>query len=95
MTGSLDAPRGHAVYTVHPESGEVTTLLQNPAPHEAIGAVSRPVGLAVGPDGSLYVANLGVIEASPSGLLPRPGTGAIWRVVPSDAAIATPEVSGG
>ncbi len=94
VTGVLDAPRGHAVYTVHPESGEVTTLLQNPAPHEATGAVSRPVGLAVGPDGSLYVADLGVIETSPSGLLPRAGTGAIWRVVLSDTAMATPEVTG-
>jgi glucose/arabinose dehydrogenase len=94
VTGVLDEPRGHAVYTVHPESGEVTTLLQNPAPHEATGAVSRPVGLAFGPDGSLYVADLGVIETSPAGILPRAGTGAIWRVVPSDTAMATPEVTG-
>jgi glucose/arabinose dehydrogenase/uncharacterized cupredoxin-like copper-binding protein len=94
VTGVLDEPKGHAVYTVHPESGEVTTLLQNPAPHEATGAVSRPVGLAFGPDGSLYVADLGVIETSPAGILPRAGTGAVWRVVPSDTAIATPEVTG-
>jgi glucose/arabinose dehydrogenase/uncharacterized cupredoxin-like copper-binding protein len=94
VTGVLDEPRGHAVYTVHPESGEVTTLLQNPAPHEATGSVSRPVGLDFGPDGSLYVADLGVIETSPAGILPRAGTGAIWRVVPSDMAIATPEVTG-
>jgi glucose/arabinose dehydrogenase/uncharacterized cupredoxin-like copper-binding protein len=93
VTGVLDEPQGHAVYTVHPESGEVTTLLQNPAPHEATGAVSRPVGLAFGPDGSLYVADLGVIETSPAGILPRAGTGAIWRVVASDTDMATPEVT--
>ena len=95
VTGVVDRPRGHAVYAVDPESGAVEALLQNPAPHEATGAVSRPVGLAFGPDGSLYVADLGVIETSPSGLLPRPGTGAIWRVVPSEVATATPEETGG
>jgi uncharacterized cupredoxin-like copper-binding protein len=52
------------------------------------------VGLAFGPDGSLYVADLGVIEASPAGILPRAGTGAIWRVVPGETAMATPEVTG-
>ena len=94
VTGVLDEPRGHAVYMVNPESGTVEAILQNPAPHEATGAVSRPVGLDFGPDGSLYVADLGVIETSPAGILPRAGTGAIWRVVPSDTAMATPEVTG-
>ena len=90
VAGTLTEPRGHAVYAVHPESGEVEALLQNPAPHEATGAVARPVGLAFGPDGSLYVADLGVIETSPAGILPRAGTGAIWRVVPSEAAGEAP-----
>jgi uncharacterized cupredoxin-like copper-binding protein len=94
VTGTLMEPRGYAVYTVHPESGEVTPLLQNPSPDKPSGAVSRPVGLGFGPDGSLYVADLGVIETSPAGILPRAGTGAIWRVVPSETAMATPEVTG-
>jgi glucose/arabinose dehydrogenase/uncharacterized cupredoxin-like copper-binding protein len=94
VTGTLTESRGHAVYAVHPESGAVTALLQNPTPDEATGAVSRPVGLDFGPDGSLYVADLGVIETSPAGILPRAGTGAIWRVVPSESAMATPAVTG-
>jgi uncharacterized cupredoxin-like copper-binding protein len=94
VTGTLTESRGHAVYAVHPESGEVTPLLQNPSPEKPTGAVSRPVGLDFGPDGSLYVADLGVIETSPAGILPRAGTGAIWRVVPSETAMATPEVTG-
>jgi uncharacterized cupredoxin-like copper-binding protein len=93
VSGVLDEPRGHAVYAVDPESGAVDTLLQNPSPDKPTGAVSRPVGLAFGPDGSLYVADLGVIEASPAGLLPRPGTGAIWRVVASDTGMATPDAT--
>jgi uncharacterized cupredoxin-like copper-binding protein len=93
VTGTLTESRGHAVYAVHPESGEVTPLLQNPSPEKPTGAVSRPVGLDFGPDGSLYVADLGVIETSPAGILPRAGTGAIWRVVPSESAMATPAVT--
>jgi uncharacterized cupredoxin-like copper-binding protein len=93
VTGTLTESRGHAVYAVHPESGKVTPLLQNPSPDKPTGAVSRPVGLAFGPDGSLYVADLGVIETSPAGILPRAGTGAIWRVVPSESAMATPAVT--
>jgi uncharacterized cupredoxin-like copper-binding protein/streptogramin lyase len=94
VTGTLMEPRGYAVYVVHPESGEVIPLLQNPSPDKPTGAVSRPVGLAFGPDGSLYVADLGVIETSPAGILPRAGTGAIWRVVPGETGMATPEVTG-
>ncbi|MBW3633947.1 MAG: hypothetical protein KY456_13070, partial [Chloroflexi bacterium] len=94
VTGMPGEHRGHAVYTVHPESGEVTTLLQNPHPHEPTGTVARPVGLAVADDGALYVADLGIIESTTVGLLPRPGTGAIWRVVPSETGMATPEVTG-
>jgi glucose/arabinose dehydrogenase/uncharacterized cupredoxin-like copper-binding protein len=94
VTGTLTEPRGHAVYVVHPESGEVQALLQNPSPKDPTGAVSRPVGLAFSPDGSLYIADLGVIETSPAGILPRAGTGAIWRVVPSETTMATPEVTG-
>jgi uncharacterized cupredoxin-like copper-binding protein len=93
VTGTLTESRGHAVYAVHPESGEVTPLLQNPSPDKPTGAVSRPVGLSFGPDGSLYVADLGVIETSPAGILPRAGTGAIWRVVPSESAMVTPEAT--
>jgi glucose/arabinose dehydrogenase len=98
VTGMPGEHRGHAVFQVDPESGEVDTFLQNPHPHEPTGAPARPLGLAFGPDGSLYVADLGIIESSTVGLTPRPNTGAIWRVVPSDGAGAaetdTPAAAG-
>ncbi|HEV2066713.1 MAG TPA: cupredoxin domain-containing protein [Thermomicrobiales bacterium] len=80
---------GHAVYRIEQETGGVETFLQNPHPHEPTGAPARPVGIAFAPDGSLYVADLGIIEASPAGLVPRPNTGAIWRIMP-EGPVGTP-----
>ena len=37
------------------------------------------------------MADLGIIESTTAGLIPRPGTGAIWRVVPTGIEEGTPE----
>jgi len=94
ITGVVKEPVGFEVDRVDPGSGEIEDFLENPHPGPEGSGPERPVGLAFGPDGSLYVADLGVIETSPAGILPRAGTGAIWRVVPSETMMATPEVTG-
>jgi len=94
ITGVVKEPVGFEVDRVDPGSGEIEDFLENPHPGPEGSGPERPVGLAFGPDGSLYVADLGVIETSPAGILPRAGTGAIWRVVPSETTMATPEVTG-
>ncbi|MEA2514011.1 MAG: hypothetical protein QOJ59_3498 [Thermomicrobiales bacterium] len=70
--GTGPPPTG-AVDLVVPATGEIVGLLRNPAPGPAGGAPEHPIGLAFGPDGALYLADLGVF--------PTPKTGAIWRVV--------------
>jgi glucose/arabinose dehydrogenase len=72
-TGSIDL--------VSPETGAIVPLLRDPTPGPAGGAPEHPIGLALAPDGSLYVADVGVV--------PYAKTGAIWRIVPSGAAAAS------
>ncbi len=81
VTGPVEQPFPGKVDRVDPETGAIEDFLTNPSPGPAGGEPERPAGLASAPDGSLYVADLGVIEGSTAGLIPRPNSGAIWRVV--------------
>ena len=84
VAGPLEQPIPGKVDAVDTEIGKVEDLLVNPAPGAAGGAPERPVGLAFAGDGSLYVADLGVIEGSTAGLIPRANTGAVWRITRTD-----------
>lgn len=83
VVGPLETPLPGKVDAVDVGTGELSDLFVNPAPGPSGGAPERPVALAFS-DGSLYVADLGVIEGSTAGLIPRPRTGAIWRISPQD-----------
>jgi hypothetical protein len=75
-------PPAGALDMVVPATGEITPLLRNPTAGPEGGAPEHPIGLAFAPDGSLYVADVG--------LIPYPNTGAIWRIVPPSEAASTP-----
>lgn len=94
ITGVVEQPVGFEVDRVDADSGQTEDFLANPYPGPEGGEPERPVGVAFGPDGALYIADLGVIETSTAGILPRANTGAIWRVVPSGAGMATPAMGG-
>jgi glucose/arabinose dehydrogenase len=74
--GTGPPPTG-AVDLVSTATGAITGFLRDPTPGPAGGAPEHPIGLAFAPDGSLYIADVGVV--------PYANTGAIWRVVPPGA----------
>ena len=55
--------------------------------HRLAGPPSiRPIDVAFGPDGALYVVDFGHFEMTPHGAEARPATGSVWRVDAGDLA---------
>lgn len=44
--------------------------------------LNRPIDVAFGPDGALYVLDFGEFEMSDDGVVARAGSGCLWRVMP-------------
>lgn len=86
---------------VDPASGVITPFAANrdgegPASHLGGGGLERPISVRFDPQGeALYVVDFGVLLMSERGSDPRPGTGALWRIVRDDtrAAGASSEIS--
>jgi glucose/arabinose dehydrogenase len=50
------------------------------ATERANGGFNRPISVAFGPDGALYVVDFGIIALEPTGMKAQPGTGVVWKI---------------
>ena len=89
-TGKVMAPVGFRVVRVDPATGTVTDFMLNrggtpgPASYMNNGGIERPTAARFDPSGSaLYVVDFGVMTMGAQGPQPKPGTGALWRIVPA------------
>jgi hypothetical protein len=98
VTGKVWGPVGFRVVRVDPARGAITPFAANragagPASRLGGGGLERPIAVRFDPQGeALYVVDFGVLLMSERGSDPRPGTGALWRIVrDTEAADAAPE----
>ncbi|MCX7619353.1 MAG: hypothetical protein N2037_00735 [Acidimicrobiales bacterium] len=73
----------------------VRTILEPPGPAAESGPLyptGTPLGLAVGPDGSLYYADIGLVRGGPGGFGPGPKTGTLRRIAFINGEPQPPEV---
>lgn len=80
-------PDGHRVVRVNPQNGSVSDMAVNRSRMPASmtgnsGGLERPIEAKFGPDGDLYVVDLGVVEyrEGANDWLATPATGIIWRL---------------
>lgn len=101
MTGNVQEHGGHRVLAIDPETWESRVLLKSAHDHgkeghggshdgsrsHAASTLNRPIDVAVAPDGrAIYVVDFGELEVSKEkGVMPKPGTGKLWRLVPAQA----------
>jgi glucose/arabinose dehydrogenase len=81
---------GHRVSRVNLETGESTPFIENKesvmlasatqGAGDRAGGLERPLRLAFGPDGALYLVDWGVFESFPPGKNAHPNTGVVWKI---------------
>jgi glucose/arabinose dehydrogenase len=81
-TGGKPAPRvGHRVSRINVKTGQIKTFAINRSGYTASktgeGGLERPIDVVFGPDGAMYVVDMG-ITAGFGKLIPN--TGVIWRI---------------
>ena len=84
-----DEQPGFRVAKVNLRTGEHTDFLVNNARGPASTGnkgLERPIQLAWGPDGALYVVDFGIINITKTGMHAVPNSGLIWKVRRADAA---------
>ena len=74
---------GHRVSKINPFNGSISTFAMSrsgfPTYLTGEGGFGRPVDVTFGPDGALYIVDMGISSReNPSIILPY--TGVIWRV---------------
>lgn len=96
-TATQAAPVGQEVVRVDLSTGQVQPFFVNldraAQADPASPGLRRPVDVIFSPDGAMYVADLGSMEALKTRVpLPKPfaGTGTIWRIVPDGVQVTGP-----
>lgn len=75
---------GYRVSKINPYNGSISTFIMNKSGFPSFltgeGGLGRPVDVAFGPDGALYIVDMGIsARDNPNVILPN--TGVIWRVI--------------
>ena len=86
-TGKVLEPMGFKVVRVDVETGVIRDFAVNPgesngpASYLNTGGLERPLGVRFNPEGTaLYIVDFGVMTTREGTIVPRPGTGVVWRV---------------
>jgi glucose/arabinose dehydrogenase len=87
-TGKVMAPVGAKVVRVNVETGVIEDFavnqgpVQGPASRIGGGGLERPIAARFDPSGeALYVVDFGELALVGDDIVPRPGTGVLWRIV--------------
>jgi glucose/arabinose dehydrogenase len=98
--GKVLSPVGFRVVRVEAGTGAIHDFAFNrgkvtgPASKSGGGGFERPLAARFSPSGdALYVVDFGVMTMSQKGPAPRPGTGALWRIVRAGALASNPPPS--
>lgn len=84
MTQKLQEPRGFRVVRLNLETGQAADFYVNQRPNAGGSGLERPVAVKFAPDGSaLYVLDFGLLQTYPMTMVPKAGSGGLWRVVPT------------
>ena len=70
---------GHRINQVDLSTGEVSTFAINRSGTPEIGGFGRPTDVVFGPDGAMYITDLGFDTYTEPNIFP-PGSGIIWRI---------------
>ncbi|HHX12108.1 MAG TPA: hypothetical protein GX731_04745, partial [Clostridiales bacterium] len=80
---------GHRISKINVETRAITTFAINhsgfPSFISGEGGFGSPVDVKFGPDGAMYIVDMGIPLSTDSGLF-RPNTGVIWRVTRNNDA---------
>lgn len=83
MTQPLPENRGFRVVRLNLATGQESDFYVNLKPNRGGTGPERPVALKFTPDGSaLYLVDFGLLQTFPMTMVPKAGTGALWRITP-------------
>jgi glucose/arabinose dehydrogenase len=81
MTQPLPEPQGYRVVRVNLATGQESDFYVNLTPNQEGDRPERPVAVKFAPDGSaLYILDFGLLQTFPMAMVPKAGSGALWRV---------------